>query len=847
MFKTNLVLIGCLLAATLAAQTKIVPAPLPPVIFRPQVILADEKPVIIETKREIAAENGLVQRVETTVTFTNPNARDFEGELEFPLPDGATVCGYALEVNGTMVPGVVCEKETARVAFENERKRTVDPGVVEHVKGNVWKTRIYPLRPSTPRKARIAYICEIKEKTAVETVVEKDGNDVFVGYRRPGVPACRADRLRQAHQATLYWDASFSRQGKIGADRNLLECLPEKGNWTLIVFRNVMEKPLVFTERAALLKALDGLVYDGGTCLEAIDRAAMTAPNAFIFTDERNEDAAALNTVEVRRLSPQEKPPAEPKAGRLVATLWAARRVTALSAAADQNKTELLALGRRYSIASPATSLLVLETLDQYLRYKVEPPAELPFAAEWKARRAATDDPIATAREKTEFLQNLLCLWEERVTWWNNPVPKKKTPHSGLFGGLFSRRERRAENDAMDVAGAVAEESVPVAVWSSPDGTTYMTGNRYLSTSRSAAAAPKARATAAERVHQPQVSLAKAKSAASPSAATVTLAAWDPKTPYLTALNEAAKGEAYSAYLRQREIYSQSPAFFLDCAGWFFKAKEQLLAVRIISNLTEMKLEDAGLWRTMGWRLREAGAADEAVETFAHVLKMRGEEPQSRRDLALVLAERGKARFARGERAGAAADLAEAMRLLHEAAFTPTARRSGRRGNDMQTSVLALEELNGLLTWSAAQAWQGTPPPQAPTMDAAYRRDLPLDLRIVLSWDTDETDVDLHVLEPDGEEAFYRHRRTSSGAFMSEDVTTGYGPEEYLHKAAPKGAYKILAHYFASHRQALTGPAVVTATVYTGWGRENEKRNVLSFRLDKPKDKQPIGEIEIGD
>ena len=843
MMKSNLVLIGCLAAATLAAQTKIVPAPIPPVIFRPQVIRADEKPVIFETKREIASENGLVQRVETTITFTNPNARDFEGELEFPLPDGATVCGYALEVNGTMVPGVVCEKETARVAFENERKRTIDPGVVEHVKGNVWKTRIYPLRPSTPRKARIAYICEIKEKTTVETVVEKDGDEVFVGHRRPGVPTRRADRLRQAHQATLYWDASFSRQGKVATDRNLLECLPEKGNWTLIVFRNVIEKPLAFTERAALLKAIDGLVYDGGTCLEAIDRVAMTATNSFIFTDERDEDSAALNTVEVRRLSPQEKPPAEPKAGRLLATLWATRRVTSLSAAADQNKKELLDLGRRYSIASPTTSLLVLETLDQYLRYKVEPPAELPFAAEWKRRRAATDDPIAAAREKTEFLQQLLRLWEERVTWWNNPVPKKATPHSGLFGGLFSRSERRAANAEADVVGAIAEES-RASVSRDPDGMTYTSGNRYLSTSR---AAPRARAEVDALTVRSPMRSAKAKSPASPTAATVTLAAWDPKTPYLTALNEAAKGEAYSTYLRQREIYSQSPAFFLDCAGWFFKAKEQLLAVRIISNLTEMKLEDAGLWRTRGWRLREAGAADEAVETFAHVLKMRGEEPQSRRDLALVLAERGKARFARGERAGAASDLAEAMRLLHETAFKPTARRSGRRGNDMQTSVLALEELNGLLTWSAAQAWQGTPPPQAPEMDAAYRRDLPLDLRIVLSWDTDETDVDLHVLEPDGEEAFYRHRRTSSGAFLSEDVTTGYGPEEYLHKTAPKGAYKILAHYFASHRQALTGPAVVTATVYTGWGRENEKRNVLSFRLDKPKDKQPIGEIKIGD
>ena len=59
--------------------------------------------------------------------------------------------------------------------------------------------------------------------------------------------------------------------------------------------------------------------------------------------------------------------------------------------------------------------------------------------------------------------------------------------------------------------------------------------------------------------------------------------------------------------------------------------------------------------------------------------------------------------------------------------------------------------------------------------------------------------------------------------------------------------YRILANYFASHRQALTGAATVTATVYTGWGTKDERRAVFSFRLDKPKDKHPIGEVKIGD
>ena len=112
--KRSVLLASVALSICAGAQVLVPRQPAPPMVpeppvFRPSLLMADEKPVIVETVRAIASDNGLVRRVETTITFTNPNPRAFEGELEFPLPTGATVCGYALEVNGAMVPGVVCE------------------------------------------------------------------------------------------------------------------------------------------------------------------------------------------------------------------------------------------------------------------------------------------------------------------------------------------------------------------------------------------------------------------------------------------------------------------------------------------------------------------------------------------------------------------------------------------------------------------------------------------------------------------------------------------------------------------------------------------------------------------
>jgi len=846
----NTLVVLCAAGIVLAAESQdLLPNPSP--VFRPSKTWNADIPVTVESKSEIVADNGLYRRVETTVTFTNPNSRVYEGELEFPLPDGATVCGYALDVNGTMEPGVVCEKEKARMAFDNERRKGVDPGIVEHVKGNLWKTRIYPLMPNIPRKAMVAYI----EPLAGEplTVAERDPatKEVFIAERGPTEKAVSvADRLRTAKKATILWDASLSRLGKVAADRARLELLPERGEWTLVVFRNVAEARRVFTLRAELLAAVDATVYDGGTSFAAFPPIA-DGHAVFLFTDETDtlsvkapdleacgyvfasRPDATLRNIRVRKVEKVEG--TEVKDGRLLATAWAANRIADLSAQADARKDEFIELGRKYGVASPATSLIVLESLEQYLEHKIEPPATSRFHAEWKKRRAAEDDPIALRREKTEHENALLRYWEERVTWWKDPIPKINTPKSGVF----ERAEvMSSESVAMGAAapGAVATSAADVRdsaqraqarLMRSPAGAGRM--NSVRRAKACAAAMP-------DDVDGLEDELAGTKA----TAATVEIAKWDPKMPYLVSLSSAPKGGAYLAYLKERDVYGKAPSFYLDCAGWFFKVGETALACRILSNLAEMKLEDVGLWRTMGWRLREAGAYDAAVDVFRHVLAMCGEEPQSGRDLALVLVERGKEK-------PSASDLSEAAALLKRTAFTPPGRKIGRwnrGGNGIQTCVLALEELNGLLAWCAANPLKSAGF-VAPELAEAYRRDLPLDLRIVLAWDTDETDVDLHVLEPSGEEAFYGHRRTAKGGFVSEDVTTGYGPEEYLMKQAEKGVYKVMANYYASHRQAVTGAATVTATVYTGWGTASEKRQVLSFRLDKPRDRHPIGSITI--
>jgi len=819
-------------------------------VFRPENMRADEKPVEVKTENAVLAENAFFRIVRTTIAFTNPNGRAMAGELEFPVPSGGAVCGYALEIDGTMVPGVVCEKEKARVAFENEVRKGVDPGIVEHVKGDLWKTRIFPLNPNTPRRASVDTLEPLSGFDPRTRVVEQDGEDIFEAtVASAAVAVTVADRIKTFDRGWILWDASMSRDGKVADDLERLAKLPETGDWVLLVFSNVPEKPERFSSRKALIDRVKGVQYDGGTDIVAARASVPVNVPVLLFSDELDtlsEESAVFDgdpslvcvsrpdaparAVLVRKLAAGEKPATEPVKGRVLATAWAARRIADLSSQADARKDEFLALGRTYGVASPVTSLIVLETLDQWLEHDIEPPETLALHAEWKKRTAARDDPIRAKEEAAAFEKNLLEAWRERVEWWKNPIPPNRTPKSGLF-----------ENE---YAPASVSESGSRSMWRSMSASRNAVSDEadgFSAGVMSACEAPGDTDDAAPAMQSASVAQ-KTKAAPLPQdaggpAATVRITEWKPDAPYVKALEAASDVKRYEVYLHARKTYGSSPAFYLDASGFFFKAGDRAHALRIISNLAELKLENPALWRTMGWRLREAGVYDEAVRAFRHVVKMRGEEGHSYRDLALVLAERGKEKFS-------ARDLGESMALYRTTAFRNFARRSARRSNDFQVAVFALEELNALIAWCKAREWKDSEP-EYPALDEAFRRDLPVKIRIVLSWDADETDIDLHVLETGGEEAYYGHRRTSAGGFVSEDVTTGYGPEEYLRKESPAGTYKILTNYFASRQTALTGPATVTATVYTDWGTAAEKRQVLSLRLDKPKNKCSIGSVDL--
>lgn len=80
----------------------------------------------------------------------------------------------------------------------------------------------------------------------------------------------------------------------------------------------------------------------------------------------------------------------------------------------------------------------------------------------------------------------------------------------------------------------------------------------------------------------------------------------------------------------------------------------------------------------------------------------------------------------------------------------------------------------------------------------------PADMIVTLTWSKGQSDVDLHVTDPEGNHVWYINMNAPTGANLDFDNTSGYGPEHYTISSEegdqmPYGDYKVEVVYYADH------------------------------------------------
>lgn len=75
----------------------------------------------------------------------------------------------------------------------------------------------------------------------------------------------------------------------------------------------------------------------------------------------------------------------------------------------------------------------------------------------------------------------------------------------------------------------------------------------------------------------------------------------------------------------------------------------------------------------------------------------------------------------------------------------------------------------------------------------------PARLRIILGWDDPAAEVDLHVLTPDGQHAYWADPVMSNGGGLDVDSVDGPGPEVFTMAAPLQGGYAVYVNYWGNY------------------------------------------------
>ena len=102
---------------------------------------------------------------EVSYVIHNSDSREKEAMFQLALPPSAKVIGYALDIEGHMVDGVIVPKEHARQAFNEIEDEGIDPGIAEIIKGNRFQTEVYPVMPRQSRKVKVVYIESLNQRS----------------------------------------------------------------------------------------------------------------------------------------------------------------------------------------------------------------------------------------------------------------------------------------------------------------------------------------------------------------------------------------------------------------------------------------------------------------------------------------------------------------------------------------------------------------------------------------------------------------------------------------------------------------------------------------------------------
>lgn len=897
-------------------------------------------PVVLQEAKIETRILGNLATTTATYTFYNPSSRILEGKLTIPLPEGVSVSGYALDINGKLRDAVPVPKERAKEVFESVEKRNIDPGIIEKVEGNNFRTRIYPIPAQGSRTIKITYHQELKvfasdyqylltfaNETARipkfnlkvlinESLVtpkitenpdgsfafEKKGNqwvaeiskenftpneNLKIAIPKPNQSSnvllqktsenqfyfaasvstdFPAKEKSKSRKIAIIWDNSFS-----GSKRNHQKefdflnayFLSNKDvSVSFILLNNILEKTEEFTVSGgnwnALKNRIVDLKYDGGTDFGALKEISETE-EYLLFSD----GISNFGDLTLKFKKPVNSIVSTPTSDFNLLKLLASQsggnfinlnELDTQSALKAYSKQPVKFLGFKenaaiqelfpnvgtvvnepvniFGISSP--NLGKLTALFSVGNKTYEVPVDFgtavqvdnwPIAQFW-AQRKINDLELNSTQNRDEIMnlseqfgvvsKNTSLIVLDDV---NDYVRYRITPPQELlseYNKIVSRNKKEILERRKNLLSKSFDVTRELVTWWNSEFKPAEK-KQYPKISNQSLGQNK------DQVQEEDNAIYNASELIKPKGK-ITLVEVESKEEYMKDFQNLNSSELiYQKYLENRSKYEKQVTYYFDVSKLLFRKGDKVLSLKVLSTLAELDLENEELYKTISYLLKQRGNYEKELWITQKILEWRPFDAQSHRDYALALVDNKKPQ--------------EALDVYKSMLYQEYTDEISIRDNGIEEILIM--EINNILSQNKNV--------DASKIDDRLKADLPVDIRIVINWNKDNTDIDLWVTDPRGEDCSYSHKSTEIGGRLSNDFTQGFGPEQFLLKKAIKGKYKIKTNFFGERQNLLSGPTTIMAEVYLHYSDGRQERKIAVFQSQKENKRENDSKILIGE
>lgn len=907
-----------------------------------------KNPVILQEAKIDTQILGNLATTTAIYTFYNPSNRILEGNLTIPLPEGVSISGYALDINGKLRDAVPVPKERAKEVFESLEKRNIDPGIIEKVAGNNFRTRIYPIPVQGSRTIKITYHQELKnfasdylyflsfanafsipkfnlkvlinESLITPKITENpDGSFVFQKQGNQWVAEISKENFTpneslkitipktnqssnvllqkasgekfyfaasvsmdfpvkekpKSQKIAIIWDNSFS-----GSKRNLEKELDFLNAYffsnkdvsvTFVLLNNILEKAEEFTVSggnwSVLKNRIVNLKYDGGTDfgtlkeVPGIEEYLLFSDGISSFGDLTLKFKNPLNSIvstptsdfnllkllasqsggNFINLNELDTPSALKAYNKLPVKFLGFKEKTTVQELFPNVGTVVNEPVNIFGISSPNVGKLT--ALFSVGDKKYEVPVDFntavqvdkwPIAQFW-AQRKINDLELNSTQNRDEIKnmseqfgvvsKNTSLIVLDDI---HDYVRFGITPPQELlseYNKIVSQNKREILEKRKNLLSKSFDITRELITWWN---TEFKPAEKkqYPTISNQSVRENQLEESAvysSQKVSTESITVSANIASIKPKGK-ITLVDVESNEEYMRDFQALQSSELiYQKYLENRPKYEKQVTYYFDVSKLLFKKGDKALSLKVLSTLAELDLENEELYKTIYYLLKQRGNYEKELWITQKILEWRPFDPQSHRDYALALIDNKKPQ--------------EALNVYKSMLYQEYTDEISVRDNGIEEILIM--EINNILSQNKNV--------DASKIDDRLKANLPIDIRVVINWNKDNTDIDLWITDPRGEDCSYSHQSTEIGGRLSNDFTQGFGPEQFLLKKAIKGKYKIKTNFFGERQNILSGPSTVMAEVYLYYSDGRQERKIAVFQSQKENKRENDSKILIGE